>query len=741
MIRVRKMAALSAVLVLSSGVSLLTGCSMGVMTGAGDSAPAAITLSGAHIQGRVHGGVYPIQGANIELWQTGTGAFNTATGSYAPAFLNSNTNTNYIASAVSATQGDNTGLAPGYFDFGTSSLTCTPGSFVYLTTTGGGTIPGKTNSSVVQVAMIGQCPASASQAAYFNNVNVYLSETSTVAAAYTLGNFISVDTDPKTNLQRVNITAPTDNTATGSCTVTNAVMTCTAAGLAHGVANAINLVDFVTFNGTLPTGAARATLPGNSQAVAPQAMVNTLGNVLQSCVDSGPSTVSSPSSTCSTLLGYAPSSAAGTAPTNTLQVALNLATRPTTNVTSLYALQTQNSPFSPMMSAAPTAFSLSVFYPAAAIGDPSFTAPVDVALDSQDNVYVAYSQNATQGATQAAVGSLAELSAAGTQVFSAAAPTLPQTLANPGTVAIDAAGNAWVTDDTNNVGNLTTLGNAVGFYTSVSAGTKTVGSYNGKYTVPYGKASGIAFDQAGNAFITRDATDRRVNDYLYAKGSLTNTQAGTFEGTSLLRAQVDAYGTFYAVGSNAFLSFAPEPCGATRYAESSATLDAAGGNALAIDNHVGNYTAFLPITQELATANVTIAAGQNQCWTATTTTNDYAGSVATNSAPLSAVLDGSGNLFWAGKQGKLYSYLKAESYETTTGGTMTAAFTSFTPCYLGSATSCTYASSLAGLAADSSGALWYAVPSAGGTAYLVQTFGLAQPTWPLLAYAHSGVAF
>ncbi len=734
MVRVRKLAGLGAALVLSSGVALLTGCSMGVTTGAGDSAPETMSITGAHIRGRVHGGMYPIQGANIELWQTGVGALNATTGSYAPSYFNTTTNTNYIAATVSATQGDGSGRAPGYFDFGTTSLTCTPGSFVYLTTTGGGTIPGKTNSSVIQVAMIGKCPASASQAAYFNNVNVYLSETSTVAAAYTLGNFISVDTDPTTTLQRVNITAPTDNTATGACTVLNNVMSCTAAGLAHGVANAMNLVDFVTFDGSMPSGAARSALPGNSQAVAPQAMVNTLGNVLQSCVDSGPSTTTAPSSTCKMLLKYAPASAAGAAPTNTLQVALNLAVSPSTNVNNLYALQTQNSPFTPMMSAAPTAFSLSIFYPAAAVGDTTFTAPADVALDSQDNVYVAYSQGTT--------GSLAELTSAGTQVFSASTPTLPQTLTNPGTIAIDAGGNAWVTDDTANKNNVATLGNAVGFYTSVSAGTKTVGSYNGTYTVPYGKASGIAFDQAGNAFITRDAADKRVNDYLYASGSLTNTQAGTFTGSSLLRAQVDSFGTFKAVGSTSFLTFAPEPCGTGKYAESSVALDTAGAGtyALAIDNRANNYNTFLPITKELATANVTIA-DQHTCWTTTSTVNDYAGSVATDSFPHSAALDGSGNLFWSGRQGKINSYLNAEANETTTGGTLSGTVTAFTPCYLGSATSCTYPSSLAGLAVDSSGTMWYAAPNVGGAPYLVQTFGLAEPTWPLLTYAHSGIAF
>ncbi len=727
----RKLSVLGAALLLSSGIAVLTGCGLGAVTGTADGVPEAMSISGAHIHGQVHGGVYPIQGANIELWQSSVGTWKKAISSYAPSFYGSTaTNTGFIASTTSAKAGDSSGRAPGYFDFGTQTLTCTAGNYVYLTTTGGGTIPTMTNSNVVQVAVIGQCPATASQAAYFNNVNVFLSETSTVAAAYTLGNFISIDTDPTTNLQRVNIAAPANNTATGACPVVNGVMTCTAAGLAHGFANAINLVDFVTFDGSFPSGAARAALPQNKKAVAPQAMVNTLGNVLQSCVDSGPSTVASPSSTCKTLLGYSPANGAGTAPTNTLQVALNIAASPTSNVTTLYSLQSANSPFSPMMSAAPTAFSLAIFYPAAAIGDTTFTAPVDVALDAQDNVYVAYSQGSN--------GAVAELSATGNQVFSGVKPLVATNLTNPGTLAIDPTGYVWVADDSPSAAP-TNAGNVFGFTTSVTSTGNAVGQPYKTYTVPHGKASGIAFDAQGEAFITRDATDANINDYFYGSGRTTYTQAGTLSGATLLRAQVDSYGTFKAVGDTTFLSFAPYPC-KTGYAESSVTLDAKGGFALAIDNTASVYNTFLPINKELSTANVT-QQGTQRCWTATTTINNYAGSMTTESIPSAAALDGYGNLFWSGTAGRLYSYLGAETNVTTTGGTLAGTPTYFYPCYLGGATSCTYASNLAGMAIDSSGTMWYAAPNVGGSAYLVQHFGLAQPTWPLLAYAQSGVAF
>src|SRR5579875_949613 len=339
----RVLAGLGAGVLLAAGAAMLTGCGGGIIETAEESTGPKVMIDGAHIQGNVHGGLFPIQGANIELWQTGVGTWNTTTSSYVPSFYGTATNPNYIAKATSASVGDGSGLAPGYFDFGSQTLACTAGSYLYLTTTGGGTIPGNThhNDNVVQVAVIGVCPSgSTAQTSYLANVNVYLSELSTVAAAYTLTNFISIDNDPVTGLQRVNIAAPTSDSAnsvtaafpTGAvvpgCTGTGTAMACKQSGLGNGFNNALNLVDSLKTDGSFPMGKAFATPPSNAYAIAPQAMVNTLGDILQNCVDSGPSTTASLSSNCSTLFGYSPNSPSGAAPTNTLQVALNLAHNP-----------------------------------------------------------------------------------------------------------------------------------------------------------------------------------------------------------------------------------------------------------------------------------------------------------------------------------------------------------------------------------------------------------------------------
>ena len=221
----------------------------------------------------------------------------------------------------------------------------------------------------------------------------------------------------------MNITAPANNNATPKCSGLRdaadglTALSCKAAGLAHAFANAYNLVDQVTFSaGQFPTGAARLTLPHNNQATAPQTMVNTLANILQSCVDSAGGTVGTFSSytpgggastRCGDLFYYATPPGSTTPPTNTLQAALNIANYPTHNVDLLFQLQPRAVFFTPDMSTDYVngttnliSFTLSIFYKGTGLSTDTtgLVNPVDVALDVQDNVYVAYTRSALAGA-------------------------------------------------------------------------------------------------------------------------------------------------------------------------------------------------------------------------------------------------------------------------------------------------------------------------------------------------------
>src|SRR5579875_3221573 len=169
---------------------MLTGCGAGSLAG-----PSAV--SAFKIKGNVHGGAFPIQGATIRLMETqSNGTWSTTTGSYSGT-----------AKQLLQTTSDKNG----YFTFPDTGWTCDTGQYAYITVTAGHTAA-TTNDNVVQVGVIGGCSADLANQGEIDGVNVYVSELSTVAAAYALGNFISIDnTNAATGEQIVNITAPANN--------------------------------------------------------------------------------------------------------------------------------------------------------------------------------------------------------------------------------------------------------------------------------------------------------------------------------------------------------------------------------------------------------------------------------------------------------------------------------------------------------------------------------------------------
>lgn len=203
-----------------------------------------------------------------------------------------------------------------------------------------------------------------------------------------------------------------------------------AAGLAHAFLNAANLVNVFTNTGTSAganstvTPAYSSYLTGYSAAtpVVPQALINTLGNILVACVNSAGG-VANDGSACGTIFKYTtlpsvvtaslPSISYSTAaPTNTFTAMANLAVNPSisassSSVTSLFGvIGAFTSVYSPSYSAAPTTdYSIAIQYPtglATGIGYTPTTAntacstppcqglafPVSAALDINDIFYV-----------------------------------------------------------------------------------------------------------------------------------------------------------------------------------------------------------------------------------------------------------------------------------------------------------------------------------------------------------------
>ena len=503
-------------LVGSAGV---TGCGVNMA-----SVNAPVALPGVAIRGNVHGGVYPIQGATIRLMETQSNGYGGA------------------AKQLLQTTSDN----GGYFTFPDTGWTCDSNQFAYITVTSGHTSSNATNNNVGQIGVIGGCGEFLASRSEVDLVNVYVSELSTIAAAYALRGFITVDnTNAASGQQIFNISAPPNNNApSGVCTFT-APTTCVAAGLAHGFQNAYNLVDSVTYGpGQFPSGQARSTPPTNGFAYVPAAMINTLGNVLQSCVDSPGGTVASlstyvPGGTGSSRCGdlfYWATPPGGTAPTTTLQVALNMAQYPTNNVANLFALQPRAVFFTPTLRQVPNALSLSIFYLTETFGPytGTLTNPVALALDSNDDAFILATSGSGSANSQTAVLGLATN---GAVLFSGPVST---TYLNPVSIATDALDNIWFTNDSSDTSGAL-------LKASPSTGTIATGTL-----LP--NVSGVAVDRFNNVFTSLDSsTANSIQQFTNASlsgGTVTPTAKSNVLGASLRSLSIDGVGNVWSLNTS-----------------------------------------------------------------------------------------------------------------------------------------------------------------------------------------------
>lgn len=713
-------------LFVTAGMASLTGCGAGMLAGP-SSTPAF------KIKGNVHGGAWPIKGATVRLMETqSNGIWSTTTHSYSGQ-----------AKQLLQTTSDDSG----FFSFPDAGWTCDAGQYAYITVSGGHTL-GTTNFNVVQVAAIGGCSTALANQTEVDNVNIYLSELSTVAAAYALGNFMTIDnTNAATGQQIVNITAPADNnTGTPGCSGTGTTLTCRHAGLSHAFQNAINLVDQVSYTGQFPSGTARTTLPGNSQAIVPQALINTLGNILQSCVDSSGGMVADtssyvpglPSSTrCGDLFYWTTRPEDTVSPTNTLEAVLNMARFPNNNVDALFHLQPRTVFFSPTMSndtlstnsSQLMSFTLSVFYQGTGLpNDAAMPYPVDVALDAYDDVYVAYT-----GSSSGGYGAVDSFGSDGSGIFAGLRQTA---IANPSSLALDANGNAWLSNDASKDGNV--------FRINTPASGGAYGAIGSTLTVPGGSAAGLATDMSNNVWLVRDASSGQS---LYRFNAANGYAADTFTVSPLIGANakrifVDYRQNVLGVTSNtnalgkllnasaAQIFMFPYASGGAGTLLHSVVLNASGGNSIAMSK---SDVAYVPLKQELDTetgySNGQMAANGAGSYTGMSDTN------ATYSTPMGVQMDGAGNLFWSNfeKAGQVF-WMQPSSVSSVSSGTLT----SFSPC-LPRSGQCAgdVAAFLRGMAIDSAGSLWYVSDNSSGM--LIQTLGVGTPTYPLAAYARAGV--
>jgi hypothetical protein len=338
---------------------------------------------------------------------------------------------------------------------------------------------------------------------------VYVNEVSTVATAYAMAGF------------------GTDGLHIGTDTATSPTLTAPGViGIQNAAMNAGNLYDIQgkyissSFNGeghiANPT-----TFNGSQNGTVSQAVLDTLGNILATCVDSGNTynpvtgtgvknaacTGTAASATSPSLLLNASSNGGntgGTAAPNTAAAAFNIAHNPmTANVVALYTLPTGTVPFTPHLTATPNDFTVGIIYAAAAnatsgaSATSTLTTPVGIAIDSYGDAYVP----STTGITK--LGPLGNSLA-----------TTSTTLSTLDAIAIDQLGNVWATTIGGSVGSQSPSGALYEF-------TSDLASVSGSpfITSSLYAPTAIAIDSSNNLFMTEWNSIGGSDDIAYVSHS------------------------------------------------------------------------------------------------------------------------------------------------------------------------------------------------------------------------------
>jgi len=325
------------------------------------------------------------------------------------------------------------------------------------TTTGSATPQSAINPAIANLAVLGNCPSTGNFSTSGPGSDVisyvYMNEVSTTATAYAFAGFgsgpFNIGYPSGSALAKTGIENAANNAA-ALYNIQGKYISTTFAGEGH------------IANPTTPAG----------NGVVPQATLDTLGNILASCVDSNnlsnsatnPNTVPPTSSSCSKLFGNATSNGipygntgAGTIPTDTATAAFNIAHYPAGNpgytgpfMSALFILQgSQETPFSPNLSSAPNDFTVGIQYTEAlnpAVGSSPYSIvdqPDAVAVDASGNFWFTTepSNPALPGRpvyNSPGYGYFAEFSPLGVRLNSTYNATYVY-----GDVAIDSSENAW----------------------------------------------------------------------------------------------------------------------------------------------------------------------------------------------------------------------------------------------------------------------------------------------------------
>jgi streptogramin lyase len=216
-------------------------------------------------------------------------------------------------------------------------------------------------------------------------------------------------------------------------------------------------------------GVGGSSLP--SGATLPVAKINTLADVLATCINSAGGTAGD-NSPCGNL--FANTTVNGAAPTDTITATMNMAHSPHQNVAALTNSASAAGPFQPTLSSAPNDLNIVITYAAG-----GFSTPRAVAVDTLGNVWVPNTGTST----------VTEMTATGSLL----SPPLGYAFSSvnaPVAIATDQSGNAWVAN------------NGAATTTKILAG----GANSTAYTVG-STPSSVAIDAYGSVFVVSSGSN------------------------------------------------------------------------------------------------------------------------------------------------------------------------------------------------------------------------------------------
>lgn len=372
----------------------------------------------------------------------------------------------------------------------------------------------QSNSSIVLLATLGNCPTTGNLnfgGGSTDQINyIYLNEISTVATAYTFQPFTL-----STNNDAVHIGS--SGTTQGLMGIENAANT---AGQLYSIQGS---VDSSVPDGEGHIANSQTQLNGvanQGNGVVPQATIDTLGNILAACVDSAPNG-SNKSGTlsvqCSTLFTNATDNGLsnGTKPTDTATAAINIARYPAGNysstnanpptnfVTNLYGIPTGDVPFTPNLKSAPPNFMIAINYPQTAVATAYSTAtnPLlgraeSIAVDQMGQIWITAQTNED----------VVLWSPLGAQIFTHSDGYIY------GYVSVDGSNNAWT-------------GNAASTSSIEEFGAN--GTLTGTYGSGYNEAYTVVANQSGDAFFFANTTATGNNYQMFEYGPGGSTITGS----------------------------------------------------------------------------------------------------------------------------------------------------------------------------------------------------------------------